>query len=88
MKVRFRASFSKDLRNITDKILLGRVKEIIECIEKAQSLQDIANLKKLKGGSIYYRIRVGEYRIGLTIESDTVVFVRCLHRKEIYRYFP
>lgn len=88
MNVQFRASFSKDLRNIKNKNLLDRIKEVIEHIEKAQNPQDISNLKKLKGGNIYYRVRVGEYRIGLTIENNTVAFVRCLNRKEIYRYFP
>ena len=88
MNVQFRASFSKDLRKVNNKDLLNRIKETIEHFEKAPSLQDIANLKKLKGGSNCYRIRLGEYRIGLTIENDTVTFVRCLNRKEIYRYFP
>jgi mRNA interferase RelE/StbE len=88
VNVQFRASFFKDLRSIKDKNLLDRIRETIEYIEKAQKLPDIANLKKLKGGSIYYRIRVGEYRVGLTIGDDTVTFVRCLNRKEIYRYFP
>jgi mRNA-degrading endonuclease RelE of RelBE toxin-antitoxin system len=31
---------------------------------------------------------VGNYRLGLIIEAETVIFVRVLHRKEIYRYFP
>ena len=88
MNVQFRASFSKDLRSIKNRNLLDRIRETVEYIEKAQKLPDIANLKKLKGGRIYYRIRVGEYRIGLTIENNTVAFVRCLNRKEIYRYFP
>jgi len=88
MNVQFRASFYKDLRNIKDKNFLNRIKELVEYIENAQGLKDIQNLKKLKGGSNYYRIRVGEYRIGVTIESDTMTFVRCLNRKEIYRYFP
>jgi len=88
VNVQFRASFSKDLRSIKNKNLLDRIREMVEYIEKAQKLPDIANLKKLKGGRIYYRIRVGEYRIGLTIENNTVAFVRCLNRKEIYRYFP
>ncbi|MGH2412635.1 MAG: type II toxin-antitoxin system RelE family toxin, partial [Microcystaceae cyanobacterium] len=35
-----------------------------------------------------YRIRLGDYRIGLFIEGKTVTFARVLHRKEIYRYFP
>jgi hypothetical protein len=28
------------------------------------------------------------YRLGLYLEQDTVVLVRLLHRKEMYRYFP
>jgi len=88
VKVQFRASFAKDLRGIKNKELLNRIRETIEQVEKAQSSQDITNLKKLKGGSNYYRIRVGEYRIGLIIEVDTATFARCLNRKEVYRFFP
>ena len=72
MNIQFRASFSKDISSIKNKGLLERIEETIEHVEAAQNLQVIANLKKLKGGSSYYRIRVGEYRIGLTIENDIV----------------
>ncbi|MGH9427846.1 MAG: type II toxin-antitoxin system RelE family toxin [Terriglobia bacterium] len=88
MNVQFRASFAKDLRNLKNKELLNRIKQTIEHVEKVQSPQDIINLKKLKGGSNHYRIRVGEYRIGIIIEDEIATFVRCLNRKEIYRYFP
>ena len=88
MNVEFRASFARDLKNINNKDLLRRVRETIEEIELAHSLQGISGLKKLKSVSKYYRIRVGEYRIGLILEGDTFVLVRCLDRKEIYRYFP
>ena len=59
-----------------------------ELVEQAQHLGQVANLKKLRGGGNYYRIRVGDYRIGLIVEGDAVTFVRFLHRKDIYRYFP
>ncbi len=36
----------------------------------------------------YYRIRVGDYRIGVEVVGDEILFVRILHRKDIYRYFP
>jgi mRNA interferase RelE/StbE len=84
VKAQFRASFAKDLRSIKSKEILSRIKEVIGQVEKAQSLQEITSIKKLKGGRNYYRIRVGEYRIGLVIEGDEI----CLDRKEIYRYFP
>ena len=88
MKVGFRESFAKDLRGVKDKGLLNRVRELIEAVEKADSLADISNLKKLKGGGNYFRLRVGEYRVGIALEQDTVTFVRFLNRKDIYKYFP
>ena len=51
-------------------------------------MEDISNVKKIKGDGDYYRIRVGEYRIGLAEENNAIAFIRVLHRKEIYRYFP
>jgi mRNA interferase RelE/StbE len=86
--VRFRESFVRDLRNIKDNGLLTRVRELIELVEQAHHLGQVANLKKLRGGGNYYRIRVGDYRLGLTVEGDAVSFVRFLHRKDIYRSFP
>lgn len=88
MKTQFRTSFAKDLKNIRNKDVRLRIKDAIEEIERAQSLHEIAGLKKLKAAGDYYRVRVGEYRIGLIVESDTVIFVRCLDRKEVCRYFP
>ena len=88
MKVEFRESFAKDLKGVKDKGLLDRVKELIEAVEKADSLAEISNLKKLKGGGNYFRLRVGDYRVGLTLENDTVIFVRFLNRKDIYKSFP
>ncbi|MBW2740306.1 MAG: type II toxin-antitoxin system RelE/ParE family toxin, partial [Deltaproteobacteria bacterium] len=56
-------------------------------VELAETTSRITNLKKLKGESSYYRIRFGNYRIGIKIEGDSVIFIRALHRKDIYRYF-
>jgi mRNA interferase RelE/StbE len=88
VKVAFRQSFAKDLKGVKDRGLLNRVKELIEVIEAADSLADVSNLKKLKGGSNYFRLRVGDYRVGITLDHDMVIFVRCLNRKDIYKYFP
>ena len=88
MKVEFRESFAKDLKGVKEKGLLQRVQEIIEAIEKANSLAELSNLKKLKGGGNYFRVRVGDYRVGIALENDTMIFVRFLNRKDIYKYFP
>ncbi|MDD5034146.1 MAG: hypothetical protein PHE55_05255 [Methylococcaceae bacterium] len=88
MKVSFEAKFAKDLRNIKDGKLLIKIKElIIECKE-ANSLTEIKNVQKLQGYDAFYRIRIGDYRVGLEALGSELVFARCLHRKDIYKYFP
>jgi mRNA interferase RelE/StbE len=84
----FRESFDADLSVITDGALLRRIRKVIEQVEAARTFQQIPNLKRLETTGKYYRIRVGDYRIGFVFERGTVTFVRCLNRKEIYRYFP
>jgi addiction module toxin, RelE/StbE family len=88
VKVAFKGSFARDLKKIKDKVLLRQVKVVIEQVERAVGLHEVNNQKQLKGDGRYYRIRIGDYRIGLVVENDTVIFVRFLHRREIYRYFP
>jgi mRNA interferase RelE/StbE len=88
MNVEFRKSFEKDLRKIRDESLLQRIQAAIEEVENAENMGEINNLKKLKADGDYYRIRVGDYRIGLTIVDDVIIFIRALQRKDIYRYFP
>lgn len=65
MKTEFRSSFQKDLANIKNKEILQKVKVVIETVEAAQTLTEIANLKKLKVKGHFYRIRIGDYRIGV-----------------------
>ncbi len=88
MKVEFLAKFLKDI----DKLKLAEVKEsvinTIEILEAADSLADIPNLKKLKGHKFAFRIKIGDYRIGVFIEGKTVELARFVHRKDIYKVFP
>jgi mRNA interferase RelE/StbE len=88
LKVRFKASFAKDLRALDDKFLLDRIKTLIAAVEAAQSLAEVPNLKKMRATGAYYRARLGDYRVGMAAEEDAIVFVRVLHRREVYRYFP
>ncbi|MFQ4138869.1 type II toxin-antitoxin system RelE family toxin [Nodosilinea sp. PGN35] len=88
MKVRFRNSFKKDLRRIQDKKLLENVSQIIDTAKNAESFAEIGDLKKLKGYDSFYRIRIGDFRIGVRLIDEEIIFVRLLHRKEIYRFFP
>lgn len=88
MKIIYRRSFARDLKKIRGKTLRQEVQAVLEQIEQCTTLYDLPNVKHLTSDGPYYRIRIGDYRIGLIVEGDTVTVVRFLHRRDIYRYFP
>ena len=88
MRVQFRKSFDRDITKIKNRKILLRVEEFILTIKKATDPNQILHLKKITGSGSYYRIRMGDFRIGVSIEKNVVTFIRILHRKEIYHYFP
>ena len=88
MNTAFRKSFARDLKKIKDPDLLERIRKVIEGVEAADDLQEIGGLRKIAGTPNFYRIRVGDYRIGTVVEGDKVDFVRCLPRRDLYRFFP
>ena len=88
MKVRFSRKFDKSIDALKNKKLKDEISVVVKSVINAETLQDIPNLKKLKGHKIAYRIRTGSYRIGVFIEEDTVEFAAFAHRKDIYTYFP
>jgi mRNA interferase RelE/StbE len=88
VRASFRKSFLRDLKKVGDRRVLAQVEGAILAVEAAGGLGDLSEIKKMSGGEGYYRLRVGDYRLGLAVEGDSVAFVRVLHRKEIYRHFP
>jgi len=68
---------------------LLKLRELLKIIEESSILSDIPNIKKLKGFKNYYRIKMGDYRIGLELSANNeIILIRCLHRKDVYRFFP
>ena len=88
MRIEYLAEFNNDLDNISQRTVKKSVARIIHSVETAASLNEIANLKKLVGYKNAFRIRVGNYRIGIFLDGQLVQFARIVHRKEIYDVFP
>jgi mRNA interferase RelE/StbE len=88
MIVRIEKSFEKDFKKIRNKSIEKRVALCIENVIAAKNISAIKNIKALKGSDTHLRIRIGDYRIGVIEDKKEVLFIRILHRKEIYRYFP
>jgi mRNA interferase RelE/StbE len=88
VKVLVNKKFLKDLARIPASDRKKIEAFVFDESEKIESIESVGIFKKLRGYSVYYRIRFGDYRVGIKYENDILVFERVLHRKEIYRFFP
>jgi len=88
LKVVFRSSFARDLRKLRDEEMRRRVQQLILLVENASSLDDVPGAKRLQHQGVYFCVRLGDYRVGIVLDDNTVTFVRFLYRRDIYRYFP
>ena len=88
MKVEFLSKFNQDLNRIYLKSVKISLAKLVETTQEAKSLAEIPHLKKLQGFKSAYRIRLGNYRVGVFIDGSVVQFARVLNRKDIYKYFP
>jgi len=88
MQLIFLKKFSKDLENINQPKDKKSILKVIEELRNLNSIDELSGVKKLVGFQNAYRIRSGNYRIGVFIEGSTVEFARVVHRKDIYKVFP
>ena len=88
MKVEPNRGFTRDLRRIRSSELRQRVLRKIEELEEASDITEVRGVVKMTGEGSYYRIRIGEYRLGIAVDGDEATLLRFLHRSEIYQSFP
>lgn len=88
MKVEYLKQFSKDLLKINDETLKNNLFEIIVLLKQTENLNLLSNVKKLKGHTEAYRIRIGKYRLGFFFDGEMVELARFAKREDIYKLFP
>ena len=76
MRVSFEASFARDLRGIKDRALLERVEGVIQEIKTASALSDVKHFTKMRGYTTFYRLRLGDYRIGIEVVEGEVIVAK------------
>jgi len=80
---------TQQLVSFCDAISVKRnLKELLAQLREVSSFADIPGIRKLQGHDKYYRLRIGEYRLGIKAETTHIEVVRFLHRKDVYGKFP
>jgi len=88
MQYRITKHFAKKFSKNKNKKLAQALYSIINEVDKANTFNEIKNQKKMKGYETAYRIRTGNYRIGVFVKDDIVEFSTFDHRSNIYKIFP
>ncbi|MHC5733749.1 type II toxin-antitoxin system RelE family toxin [Nostoc sp.] len=88
-KVEYTKKFLKELADLPQDIQ-ARIEPIVFQELESENPFDLGYLQKMKGYDDKYKIRVGDYRIGISLdkETQTLICQRVAHRKDIYRTFP
>lgn len=85
----YKKTFLKDLASLP-LVYRERIEKLV--FEEISELDDIfgaLDIKKMRGYRDYYRIRVGNYRIGCKVEAENrIIFYRVKSRDAIYKVFP
>ncbi|MFB5946608.1 type II toxin-antitoxin system RelE family toxin [Albibacterium profundi] len=88
MEIVFLRSFLVDIKKLNDKKLKTKIKEFIVELEDSESLEELSNVKKLKGFSSAYQWRVADYRLGFYKDDGVIELARFVKRNDIYKVFP
>lgn len=89
MKVLYAKALLKDLEALSrNPGVKKRLLKLIETLKAIKTLDELQHIKKIEGYDCYYRLRIGDYRLGLKLSRNTVELIRFLHRRDIYRRFP
>jgi len=88
-KVEYKKRFLKELSKLPEDVQ-SQAEEVVFEDLICENPFDLGYLEKMRGYPGKYKIRIGLYRIGITVEKQKAILVcnRIAHRKDIYRIFP
>ena len=88
MEVEYRKKFLKELSKLSNEYAKTIEEFVFENLPNFSSLSDIGEVEKMTGYKNYFKIRFGNYRVGIKKENDCIIIETVKHRREIYKYFP
>lgn len=78
----------KDVKKVKDEKLKLALLELINDLKRAENLLDVNGIKKMSGHPDAYRVRIGDYRLGIYYSDNEITIARFVKRNDIYKLFP
>lgn len=88
MIIQYNRKFKKDLDRLNEKKIKATLKAVIQELKEKPNLAEVKGVKKIAGHPTAYRLRIGNYRLGLYYHEGIVSLQRFVKRNDIYKIFP
>ncbi len=89
MQIAYTKTFLKDLAKVAPaKRRLQIEKFVFEELPVFFSIEEVGKIEKMTGYIDHYKMRFGDYRVGMFKNNNVIELKRVLNRKEIYKFFP
>ena len=88
MKIEYKKKFLKELFKLPNEYSQTIEEFVFDIFPTYDNLSEIGKVEKMTGYKYYFKIRFGDYRVGIKKEDNTIIIETVKHRREIYKYFP
>lgn len=88
MKVEYSRKFLKELAAVPSDIRSKIESFVFEELVSTSSIYEMGKVEKMKGYDGFYKVRFGNYRLGLVVANEMITVKTVMHRREIYKFFP
>jgi mRNA interferase RelE/StbE len=88
MEVEIKKKFLKELSKLPTEYADTIEEFVFDKLQTYNNLSEIGKVEKMTGYKNYFKIRFGDYRVGIKKENDIIIIETVKHRREIYKYFP
>jgi len=88
MKIEYKKKFLKELCKLPNEYSQTIEEFVFDIFPTYDNLSEIGKVEKMTGYKNYFKIRFGDYRVGIKKEDNTIIIETVKHRREIYKYFP
>ncbi len=89
MEVTYTKTFLKDLAKVFPAKTRNKIEHFVfEELPTIDSIANVGAIEQMTGFKNYYKMRFGDFRVGIKKSNNSIELLRVLNRKEIYKYFP
>ncbi|MEO0058752.1 MAG: hypothetical protein RLZZ312_399 [Bacteroidota bacterium] len=88
MEVVIMNSYLRSIKKTRNVDLLSELKATADIIVEAKNLTEILDVKKMSRADGFYRIKIGQFRLGIFVDNSTLQLIVFANRKDIYKKFP